>query len=121
MKESVLCLCCGCPLLNIINYQHIYRLIEVDKIVDFILKNSVCVLHLKKASTDIQHPHLWIQLLCMHTNRIDQMCFSTATWAIDEHRIKLIIVRMLRNALPNRPRQLITFTFYVVLKSLVRV
>ena len=67
-----------CPLLHIVNYQHINALVEVDEIVDGILPAGIGKLHLEEAGRHIQHALMVIHLLATHTNGIDQMGLTTA-------------------------------------------
>ena len=76
VEEGLLSLGSSHPFLDIIHNQHIYRLIESDKVVLAVLQYSVSILHLEKTSTYIKHTLLGIELLGTHTNGINQMRFS---------------------------------------------
>ena len=48
MEKGILCSGFSRQILNIINQQDIYTLIEIDKIIDCIASDSICILYLKK-------------------------------------------------------------------------
>ena len=77
MKEGIKGLGLSCPLLNIIHYQHVYCLIEVDEIVGGVVKHRLYILVLEEACADIQHSLLGISLLGQHTDGIDKMRLAT--------------------------------------------
>ena len=55
VEERQLSLLSSHPLLNIIDYQHIDGLIEIDEVVGGIMQNRTGILHLEQARTDIEH------------------------------------------------------------------
>ena len=72
-----MCLQRSDPLLNIVHYQHIDCLVEVDEIVERIIAYSIRILHLEEPCTDIEHPTLREMLFHIHTHGIDEMRLST--------------------------------------------
>ena len=121
MEESVLCLWCANPFLNIIDDKHVDGLIEANEIVGRILQHRIGILHLKQSCADIQHTFLRIQLLSAQTNGVDKMSLATTRRSIDEHRVELCGIRMLGYRLTYRTWQLIAGTFYIIGKREVRV
>ena len=121
MEESVQCLSLSCPILNIIHYQNINRLIEIDEIIAGIMQDSIRILSLKKTGTDIKHTLLRIYLLCLQTDSIHQMRLTTSRWTINEHRVELSGIRMLSNRQSHRTRQLIALTLYIIIECKLRI
>ena len=76
MEESQLGLLHGCKLLNVINNQNVYCLIEANEVINLVLEYTVGVLNLKQMCRYIQDSLLWIQFLEPRTNSIYQMCLS---------------------------------------------
>lgn len=60
MEESVLSLGSCHPLLNIIHYQDIDCLIEINEVVGRIMQYGIGVLYLEQACRNVQDTFLWI-------------------------------------------------------------
>ena len=88
MEERVDGLSCRCPLLNIIDDEHVDGEIEVDEVVDHITSCSICKLYLKQSCRHVKHSFLRIQLLASHSDGIDEMGLSTTRWSVDVERIE---------------------------------
>ena len=78
VEECVLCLRRVDPFLDVINDEHVDRLVERNEIIEMILNDSIGELHLEKTGADIQHALLGIEMLGVNTDGIDQMGLSTA-------------------------------------------
>ena len=66
------------PLLNIIDNQHVNGLIEQDEVVDSVAPYGVGVLYFEEPCTYLKHPFLWICLLDMHANSVDEVRFTAS-------------------------------------------
>ena len=88
MEERVKRLRCCSPLLDIINNEHINRLIELDEFVYLILTYSIRKLHLEQTGRHIEHTLLRIHLLTTHANSINQVRLTTTRRSEDKERIE---------------------------------
>ena len=77
------------PFLNVVDDQHVDRLIKSDEVIEMVLNDRIGELYLEEAGTDIQHTFLWVEMLGMHADSVDEMGFSAARWTIDKHRVEL--------------------------------
>ena len=109
------------PFLYIINYQHVYRLIEIDEVVGRVMTHRVGELHLEQAGRHIQHPLLVIGLLAAHTDGIDQMSLTAARGTIDEEGVEGGLAGMLGDGEADGAWQLIRVALDEVLERLLRV
>ena len=80
MEESVLRLRRVDPFLNVVDDQHVDRLIKSDEVIEMVLNDRIGELYLEEAGTDIQHTFLWVEMLGMHADSVDEMGFSAARW-----------------------------------------
>ena len=48
IEERILGLCLACELLNIINNQNIYTLIEIDEIIEVVCSDRISILNLEQ-------------------------------------------------------------------------
>ena len=68
----------GChPLLNVIDYQHVDGLVELDEVIDGILPHRIGVLHLEQTCRDIQHTLLRVQFLTAYADGVNQVSLAT--------------------------------------------
>ena len=95
------------PLLYVIHNKKIYRLIELNEVVQRVLQDGTRVLHLKKARTHVEHPLLGVKLLGMEPDSVDKVSFSTAGRTVDKHRVELGGVGMFGNGKAYRTRQFV--------------
>ena len=109
------------PLLNIIDNQHINRLIEVDEVVDGILATGIGKLYLEQASRYIEYALARIHLLTTNTNSIDQVGLTTSRRTINKEWIEGRLARMLSNRETYRARQLVRVALDIALESLMRI
>ena len=68
-----------CEFLNVINNEHIYRLIEVDEIGNLIGAHSRRILILKETSSNIQHTGARIALLDLDANCLNEVCLTNTS------------------------------------------
>lgn len=75
VEESVLRLRRVDPFLNVVDDQHVDRLIKSDEVIEMVLNDRIGELYLEEAGTDIQHTFLWVEMLGMHADSVDEMGF----------------------------------------------
>ena len=109
------------PLLNIVNYQHINGLIEIDEVVGSVTTHGIGKLHLKETCRHIEHTLLGIHLLTTHTDGIDEMCLATARRAEDEEGIERRLARMLGDGETYRARQFVAVALDERLERLMNI
>ena len=119
MEERCDRLLSRCPLLHVIDNQHINCLIEVDKVIDRILSAGIGKLHLEQTGADIEHTLLRIHLLAAHANCIDQVRLATPRRTIDEEGVKGGLSRMLRDGETHRTWQLVGIALDEILEGLL--
>src|SRR5690606_9726320 len=76
MEENILSSSFAGKQLNVINNQHIYNLIEVNKIVAIVLFYRFNILLRKFFRRNIKHCFFGIFVFNVNTNCVPQMCFS---------------------------------------------
>lgn len=78
VEKSILRLRRVDPFLDVVDNEHVDRLIERNEIIEMVLDDGIGELHLEEAGADIQHTLLRIEVLGMYADGIDQMGLSTA-------------------------------------------
>ena len=121
VEKSILCLRRVDPFLDVVDDEHVDRLIEGDEVVEVVLNDRIGELHLKETRTDIQHTLLRIEVLGVYADGIDEMRFSAARGTIDKHRVELQRVGVLGNRESHGTRQLIALSLNVVAESEMRI
>ena len=121
MEECVECTLRCSPLLDIIHNQYINGLVKVDEIVGAVLAHGICKLNLKESSTYIEYALAWIDLFATYADGIDEMCFSTSRWTIDEEGIEGALSWMFCYRHSYGSWQFVAGTLQVVLESLADV
>ncbi len=121
VEERQLSLLSSHPLLNIIDYQHIDGLIEIDEVVGGIMQHRTRILHLEQARTDIEHTLIGIQLLGTYADSIDEVGLSTSRRSEDKHRVERGLAGMLGYRQPHAARQLIAVTLDKIREGEMRI
>ena len=121
MEKGVLCSGFSRQILNIINQQDIYTLIEIDKIIDCIASDSICILYLKKMRRQIQNTCRRIFFLYTYTDSLHQMCFSNARFSIQEQRVKGCLTGFFSNRLTCCTSKFITYSRIIIFKIINRI
>ena len=88
IEERVERLRCSCPLLDIIDNQHVDTLIESNKVVDRVPASSICKLHLEETGRNIKYALTRVHFFTTHTNGVDEMRLSTTRGSIDKEGIE---------------------------------
>ena len=96
------------PLLNIVDNQHVYRLVEIDEVVDRVLTAGIGKLHLKQTGRDVEHTFLWVSFLATEAYSINKVCLTTTRRTIDEEGIESRLTRMLCDRQANGTWQFVT-------------
>lgn len=63
-------------LLYVVDYQHVYHLVEVDEIVHLLVQNGRCVLCLEFVHGDVEHLQIRVALFYLHSYRLGYMRFT---------------------------------------------
>ena len=63
-------------LLYVVDYQHVYHLVEVDEIVHLLVQNGRCVLCLEFVHGDVEHLQIRVALFYLHSYRLGHMRFT---------------------------------------------
>ena len=121
MEERVECLGRVHPLLDVINNQHINRLVEVDEIIGRVMTHGIRELHLEQSCRDIKHPFLGIGLLATYTDSVDQMGLTTTGRTVDEEGIEGTLAWMLCYGEANGTRQFVGIALDKVLEGLLHI
>ena len=100
------------PFLHVVHDEQVYRLVEVHEVVERVLPYRVRVLYLKQPCTHVEHTLLRVQLLHLVADGIHQMRLATARRTVDEQRVELRRLRILRDALAHAARQLVAVALY---------
>jgi hypothetical protein len=121
MEEGIECLWRVHPLLDIIHYQQIDALIEVDEIVRGILTYRIGELHLEQSCTYIEYTFLWISLAALKSDGIDEVGFTTTRRTIDKEGVECCFPRMLSDRETNSTWELIRGALDIVVEALLGV
>lgn len=74
--------------LDVVDDEHVYRLIEIDEVVRRVMDDGVGVLCLEKMSRHKEHALLRIEFLEPYAKRVDQVGFAHTRRAIKEEGIE---------------------------------
>ena len=107
MKECILRLGHSGKLLNVIDNQHINRLIKTDEIIEMVRAYGVGILHLEQMGRHIQHPLFRIQFFNTRTDSIDKMGFPHSRRSVQEQRVE-------------RTRRILGYSFHAGLSPALR-
>src|SRR4051812_21355666 len=99
-KEHILCLNCRNKQVDIIHYQHIYELIEMNEIIYLIILRVVNKLVDEFFRAHIKHRLIRVQAAHFIANRLHKMCFSPSHTAEDNQWIERSSSRLLGHMYP---------------------
>lgn len=110
-------------ILNIVDYKHVDRLIEVDELIDTARFCSGCsgVLALEKTRRQIQHSRFWITLLYADTDSLDKMGLAYTRGTEDKEGIEGLNLRIGGDSLAYSARNLIGRAGAIILECILRV
>ena len=121
MEERVLRTLQSRKILDIINNQHINRLVEIQEIRDTVRLGSLLVLQLESVCTHVQHTRLRVQHTNLVADGIGQVRLTHSATSVDEQRVKGRTARLLSNRHTCRTRQLIRLARNKRIKRILRI
>ena len=116
MEKCILSASLAWQFLNIIQYQHVNALIEIDEIIGFVLTAWICELDHKKMGWQIKHLQLWMLFFHAPSDGIYKMRFTAPRRTEHKKRIESLS-RIQRYSLTYRTCKFITLTFNKCVKS----
>ena len=110
MEERILRTFQSCEILDIIDDEHIHRLIEIEEIRDPVLLTRVLELQLKSVRRYIQHACLRVERKRLMTDRASQVGLTYSAASVDKERVESRITGLLSNSQTCRTSQLVRLT-----------
>ena len=121
MEKRILRGSLPCQLVNIVQNQHIYQLIEVQEIVNLVLAHGFRELRLEDIGRHVQHHLIRVVLLYFHTDCLCQMRFAQTGTSVYQQRIESRSPGILGNSYRGRFCQPVAATFYITIQCIGRV
>lgn len=97
MEECILSFRLACEVLYIVNDKGVYRLIEMEEVVDLTLMVGSCKLALKESGGNIQHTRLRIAFLYTNTHSLNEVSLAHTYRAEYKQGVKGLVTGVICN------------------------
>jgi len=119
LKESILSSRLPRQFMDVINQEHVYKLVEMRKIIGGLVPASIHELLGKQFSRYIQNGQIRIVQLGLQANGVQQMRFAKPGSAVHEQGVETGLARLLSYGITRCPSQTVAIPFHKIIKRIV--